>query len=162
LETIETEKLVSQFEQIIVDDVYDQDKPVESVVTNLQEYIKSKGIKVNTVVVDDVYTSSKKATQNVHAWAMSPTIASARKEVQKVDEPRLLPKYSASMPGSGPSSYADAGPEIRKQDLSRFQTHRIVKKSIARNSVVTPIGTSSRKSPGKSVSSVDFYQFKKP
>lgn len=84
LETIETEKLVSQFEQVIVDDVYDRDKPVESVVTNLQEYIKSKGIKVNTVVVEDVYTSSKKAAQNVHAWAMSPTIASARREVQKV------------------------------------------------------------------------------
>ena len=84
LETIETEKLVSQFEQVILDDVYDQDKPVDSVITNLQEYIKSKGIKVNTVVVDDVYTSSRKAAENVHTWTMSPTILSARREVQKV------------------------------------------------------------------------------
>jgi hypothetical protein len=84
LETIETEKLVSQFEHVIVDDVYDNDKPVASVVTNLQEYIKSKGIKVNTVVMDDVYTSSKKATGNVHAWTMSPNIALARGKVQMV------------------------------------------------------------------------------
>jgi hypothetical protein len=86
LETIETEGLVSQFEQIIVDDVYEKDKPVESVVSNLQEYVKSKGIKVNTVVMDNVYTSSKRATDNVHAWTMSPSIALARNKVQEVTD----------------------------------------------------------------------------
>jgi hypothetical protein len=84
LETIETEKLVSQFEQLIVDDVYDNDKPIESVVSNLQEYIKSRGIQVNTVVMDDVYSSSKKATENVQTWTLSPSIALAKGKVQRV------------------------------------------------------------------------------
>ncbi|SRR6266540_5671026 len=74
VETIETEKLISEFEQVIIDDVYSNEKPVDSVVNNLQEYIKSKGIQVNTVVVEDVYNSSPTAKNNVAAWAASKTV----------------------------------------------------------------------------------------
>jgi len=94
LETIETEKLVSQFEQLIVDDVYDNDKPIESVVGNLQEYIKSRGIQVNTVVMDDVYSSSKKAMENVQTWTLSPSIALAKGKVQRVTFRWLMSAYS--------------------------------------------------------------------
>jgi hypothetical protein len=44
VETIETEKLISEFEEVIINDVYENDKPVDSVVNNLQEYIQAKGI----------------------------------------------------------------------------------------------------------------------
>jgi hypothetical protein len=84
LETIETENLVSQFEQVIVDDVYDKDKPVEAVIGNLQEYIKSRGIQMNTVVMDDVYMPSEKAKANVQTWTSSPSIALAKGKVQRV------------------------------------------------------------------------------
>ena len=84
LETIETENLVSQFEKVIVDDVYDKDKPVELVVGNLHEYIKSKGIKVNTIVMDNVYASSERAMENVHTWTLSPTVVSGKGKVRQV------------------------------------------------------------------------------
>jgi len=94
LETIETEKLVSEFEQLIVDDVYNNDKPIKSVVSNLQGFIKSRGIQVNTVVMDDVYSSSKKATENVQTWTLSPSIALAKGKVQRVTPPMAHCAYN--------------------------------------------------------------------
>ncbi len=83
VETIETEKLINEFEQIIVDDVYDKDLSLDTVASNLQDYIKSKGIQLNTVVVEDVYTPSATARSNVSAWASSPIVAAARERVRE-------------------------------------------------------------------------------
>ncbi len=78
VETIETEKLINEFEQIIVDDVYNKDQSLDTVASNLQDYIKSKGIQLNTVVVEDVYTPSATARSNVSSWASSKSVGAAR------------------------------------------------------------------------------------
>ena len=84
VETIETEKLISEFEQVIITDVYENDQPVDSVVNNLQEYIQSKGIQLNTVVMEDVYADSEVATRNVNAWLSAKNIAAASSTVATV------------------------------------------------------------------------------
>lgn len=84
IETIETEKLVSEFEKVVVDEVYNNDQPVETVIKNLQDYIKSKGIQVNTVMVEDAYISSDKTRENVHAYTSSLSVAGARSLLKEV------------------------------------------------------------------------------
>jgi len=90
IETIETEKLISEFEQVIVDDVYNNDKPVEAVVGNLQDFIKAKGIKINSVVVEDVYTPSATAAANVNTWFTASRLERARELVYEVMKNTLL------------------------------------------------------------------------
>ena len=82
VETIETEKLIHEFEQVIVDDVYNKDQSVDSVAGILQDYIKSKGIRLNTVLVEDVYVPNPTATSNVRAWTAAKSIGVAREEVE--------------------------------------------------------------------------------
>lgn len=84
IETIETERLVSEFEKVVVDEVYNNDQPVESVIKNLQDYIKLKGIQVNTVVVEDAYISSDRTRGNVHAYTSSVSVAGARPLLKEV------------------------------------------------------------------------------
>jgi hypothetical protein len=84
VETIETEKLISEFEQVIVDDVYENDKPLESVVNNLQEFIQAKGIQVNTVVMEDVYAENEVATSNVATWLTAKNLGAASSKVASV------------------------------------------------------------------------------
>ena len=84
IETIETEKLISEFEQVIVDDVYNNDKPVDAVVGNLQDFIKAKGIKINSVVVEDVYSPSATAASNVNTWFNASRLQQAREFVYEV------------------------------------------------------------------------------
>ncbi|KAF9530877.1 hypothetical protein CPB83DRAFT_849794 [Crepidotus variabilis] len=184
IETIETEKLISEFENTILEDVYDKDKKVEDVVGNLQDYIKTRGIQVNTVVVEDVYRSSDTSKKNVVSWRNAKSLGVARDKVAEVSEPRLQPQYMGSAapspygsagggwksrgrtashrvslsaePSSAPMLYASApGPKLKKQDLSVNQAHRIVMQSMARHSEVTSEGMVSRKS-GKVIASSEY------
>ncbi|KAF9530874.1 hypothetical protein CPB83DRAFT_809736 [Crepidotus variabilis] len=100
IETIETEKLIAEFENVIVDDVYNNDKKVDDVVGNLQDFIKKKGIQVNTVVVEDVYNPSDTAMKNVFAWAGAKNLGAAQSTVERVAEPRLQAQYAPS-PAAG-------------------------------------------------------------
>ena len=84
VETIETEKLINEFEQVIITDVYEKDQPVESVVTNLQEYVQSKGIKLNTVVMENVYADSEVSKKNVTTWRSAKNIGAASSRVETV------------------------------------------------------------------------------
>ena len=84
LETMETEKLVEEFEHIIIDDVYSKDVPVEKVAENLQQFMESKGTKINSVVVDVVYTNNETAMQNQQIWINAGSLGEARKKVQVV------------------------------------------------------------------------------
>lgn len=84
VETIETERLISEFEEVIITDVYENDKPVDSVVNNLQDYIQSKGIQLNTVVMEDVYADSEVASRNVSAWLSAKNIAAASSSIATV------------------------------------------------------------------------------
>jgi len=84
LETIETEKLISEFQQTIIKDVYDNDTPVHQVVSNLQEQIHSKGIQMSKVVMEDVYRPSSVAEQNVTTWLMSKNVQAGSSNVASV------------------------------------------------------------------------------
>jgi hypothetical protein len=84
LETIETEKLITEFQQVIMQDVYDNDTPVYQVVNNLQEQIQSKGIQMNRVEMEDVYSPSSVAEQNVTTWLMSKNVQAGSSNVASV------------------------------------------------------------------------------
>ena len=84
LETIETEDLINEFEQVIIKDVYDNDTPVEVVVNNLQEQMQSKGIQMNKVVMEDVYSPSSVAKKNVATWLMSKNVKAGSSNVASV------------------------------------------------------------------------------
>jgi hypothetical protein len=86
LETIETEKLISEFQQVIVKDVYANDTPVHEVVSNLQEQIQSKGIQMSSVEMEDVYSPSSVAEKNVTTWLMSKNVKTGSSNVASVSE----------------------------------------------------------------------------
>lgn len=92
VETIETEKLITEYETTILDDVYKNDKKVGEVVGNIQEFIKSRGVQLNTVVVEDAYRSSETAKSNVHSWANAKSLRSARGKVSVVSQSNILVK----------------------------------------------------------------------
>ncbi len=84
VETIETEKLINEFEEVIINDVYENDQPVDSVINNLQQHIQAKGIQVNTVVMEDIYADSAVARDNVMAWTTAKNLGVAKKRVATV------------------------------------------------------------------------------
>ena len=84
IETIETEKLISEFQNTVIEDVYGKDKKVDDVVENLQEYIQKKGVQLNTVVVEDVYRPSDTAKKNVVSWRHAKDLGAARGKVEMV------------------------------------------------------------------------------
>ncbi|KAF8192923.1 elongation factor-2 kinase [Pholiota molesta] len=100
LETIETEKLIEEFEQVIIDDVYSNAMPVEKVADNLQQFMQAKGKKINSVVMEDVYVKSEAAMGNQRAWSSASTLAAARGKVQVIAEPRILPQWQAMAPSA--------------------------------------------------------------
>jgi len=84
IESIETERLVAEFEETIINEVYDSDRPVREIVTNLQEQIQSKGIQMSRVVTEDVYMSSPITEGNVETWLMSENVKTGRANVASV------------------------------------------------------------------------------
>lgn len=68
IETIETEKLIGEFEQVIVDDVYTKAMPMEDVAQNLQAFLQQRGVKIKTIEVENVYNETELTRQNVAYW----------------------------------------------------------------------------------------------
>jgi len=97
LETIETEKLINEFQKTIIKDVYDNDTPVHEVVSNLQEQIQSKGIQMSKVVMEDVYSPSSVAEQNVTTWLMSKNVQSGSSNVASVRTINDSESFSCTM-----------------------------------------------------------------
>src|SRR5258705_10909192 len=81
LETIETEKLIKEFEKTIVKDVYENGTPLHQVANDLQGYIQSKGIQMNTVVMDNVYQQNPITERNVNTWITSKDVKSGSSSV---------------------------------------------------------------------------------
>jgi Mg-chelatase subunit ChlD len=142
VETIETEKLIGEFEHIIVNDVYDKDTPIEVVTENLREKMKERGAKINTMNIENVYNDSEESRKNVAMWQVSADIQSARKKTKKLSAPRMQHAYAAE--GRAPDV------SIAPQLWSQAQVQRVVTQSMARNSSVTASGYVSKAS-GKAV-----------
>lgn len=84
VETIETERLIEEFEKVIVDDVYNKAKPMEAVTQNLQQFIADRGIKMTSMKVEDIYTHSAEAERNRATWGSAPSLAAGRAGVKAV------------------------------------------------------------------------------
>jgi hypothetical protein len=86
VETVETERLIEEFEKVILDDVYNKSQPMEAVAQNLQQFIADRGVEITTMNVEDIYTRSNITMQNQSAWASAPTLNSARANITPVHE----------------------------------------------------------------------------
>ena len=84
VETIETEKLIKEFENVIVDDVYTADTPIDKVTSNLQEKLNQKGFKINTMAVDNIYNETSVTRANTNIWHSVKNIADARERISPV------------------------------------------------------------------------------
>ncbi|KAF8815518.1 hypothetical protein BYT27DRAFT_7193247 [Phlegmacium glaucopus] len=152
VETIETEKLIKEFEHVIVDDVYGGDTSIETVTNNLQEKLQQKGLKINTMAVDNIYNETAETRANTNIWHSSKNIADARQNVSQSRMPRMQREYASKAKTPAMS--------VTSQAFSQQQAQRIVMSSVARNSKVTSEGMFSRTFGGKSVSSTAYSPYK--
>ena len=84
IETIETEKLIGEFEQVILNDVYTNATPLADVAQNLQTFMQERGVKINTIEVENVYNQSQQNMQNVAYWGAAENLSKAKKKVVPV------------------------------------------------------------------------------
>ena len=84
IETIETEKLIAEFEEVIVDDIYGSETPVEQVTDRLHSKLADTGVQINTLNVENIYNESPQSTSNANVWSNATTIAAARPKVVRV------------------------------------------------------------------------------
>jgi len=154
LETIETENLIGEFEQIIVSEVYDNNNSIEAVTENLQKKMQERGAKVNTMNIENVYNDTEASKANVTMWQAAKNIQSVRGRTHRHAAPRMQAEYSARGPrgrgGLGATSARAPAISMAPQAWSQVQVQRVVEQSMARNSVVTPTGYISKLS-GKAV-----------
>jgi len=153
VETIETEKLIKEFENVIVDDVYGSGTPIDKVTNDLQEKLNLKGHKLNTMAVDNIYNETSVTKANTNIWYSAKNISDASKLISPSLVPRMQGQYSSKARAPGVSFVPQA--------VSPQQAQRVVMSSIARQSVVTSEGMVSRGPDGKSVSSAAYQPFDK-
>ena len=84
VETIETEKLIKEFENVIVDDVYGAGTPIEKVTNDLQEKLNKKGHKLNTMAVDNIYNETAVTKANTNIWYSAKNVTDATKLISPV------------------------------------------------------------------------------
>jgi len=151
VETIETEKLIKEFENVIVDDVYGGGTSIDKVTSDLQEKLHQKGFKINTMAVDNIYNENPVTKANTNIWHSAKDIADARGHISPSDIPRMQGLFAskARLPNVS----------FVPQAVSPQQAQRVVMSSIARKSIVTSEGMLSRGLDGKSVSSASYRPF---
>ena len=91
VETIETEKLIEEFENVIVDDVYGAGTSIDKVTSELEEKLHQKGSKIKTMAVDNIYNETPVTKANTNIWYSAKNIADATKLISPV---RVLIFYS--------------------------------------------------------------------
>ena len=84
VETIETEKLIKEFENVIVDDVYGAGTSIDKVTNDLQEKLNEKGLKLNTMAVDNIYNETPVTKANTNIWYSAKNISDANKLISPV------------------------------------------------------------------------------
>jgi len=81
VETMETEKLIGEFEKTILDDVYRQGKSIEEVTANVQQQMASQNVQINTMLLDNTYANTERSDANVAIWMSAVSIQEARGKV---------------------------------------------------------------------------------
>jgi hypothetical protein len=84
VEAIETERLIKEYGNIIVDDVYGAGTPIYKVTSDLQDKLNQKGSKINTMAVDNIYNETPVTKANTNIWYSAKNIADAVKQITPV------------------------------------------------------------------------------
>jgi len=132
VETIETEKLISEYADDIVENVYGQSKPLESVMEDIHEKLKEKKVVMNRMEVENVYKPSPMMENNIKLWKKSEKISEGRGKVSAISEPRMQEEYS--------SGKAVPTAELVNAEVEYAQAQRVVLQSVMRSSKVSASG----------------------
>jgi hypothetical protein len=138
VETIETEKLIAEFEQVIVNDVYTNAKPIDDVAQNLQTFMQERGVKINTIEVGNIYNETAETKKNVANWRAGENLSKAKAKIIPSAAPRMRARDKKGSSG-GSLDFS-----IKPQAVGFAQAQRVVLQSVARTSVVTPGGMVSK------------------
>ncbi|KIM42301.1 hypothetical protein M413DRAFT_444728 [Hebeloma cylindrosporum] len=138
IETMETEKLIGEFEQVILDDVYTKAMPMEDVAQNLQAFMEQRGVKIKTMEVENVYNETETTRQNVAYWEGAKKVKHARRMVS----PSKIQRMKAQFVGEDSRNHSHS---FEAQGSTLSHASRIVHSSVSRNSKVTPTGMVSNK-----------------
>lgn len=165
LETFETEKLIQEFQGVILEDVYGQGKPVDEVMGNMQQKMEERKTEIQTLILEDIYNPSKQADANVTVWVEAENLGSAKGKIKPVRAARLKASYAADMAGSDyaypvPAPYVthaprpppttslagatspSGGPHKGSTDSRPIYRHSSHRAPIARSHEPTPFGGS--------------------
>ncbi|KAJ3501577.1 hypothetical protein NLJ89_g9277 [Agrocybe chaxingu] len=132
VETIETEKLISEYKASIVEDVYGQSRPLEEVMEEVHNKLKERGVKMNKMEVENVYNTSATTEDNVANWKKAVRVGDGKGKVADVDYPRMQEEYSS---GARAPTVA-----LTEGTVEYAQAKRVVMQSVMRSSKVTASG----------------------
>lgn len=120
VETVETEKLINEFQNTILDDIYGQGKPIEEVMQQIQAQMAERKTEIKTLNVEEVYEASAEADSNVGVWAQATSLGSARGRTTALSAPRLKAEYAPAPSASlGWASLSSASPSGGRSPRSR-------------------------------------------
>ncbi|PPQ74668.1 hypothetical protein CVT24_003825 [Panaeolus cyanescens] len=84
VETIETERLISEFQDIITSDVYEKGRPIEEVMSRIQQTLQNRGVQLQTLMVDDVYKEGPMGSFYRSVWFEATSLEEGRKRIRPV------------------------------------------------------------------------------
>ncbi|TFK19603.1 hypothetical protein FA15DRAFT_167582 [Coprinopsis marcescibilis] len=153
IETLETEDLIGQFEQTILEDVYGQGKSVEEVMDTIQMELDKRKVQVNTLHVEEIYAPSMVADSNTSLWRNAEKLGGARGAVKSVGSrlagssapPADYPMSSRLSAGGGPiwkSSAPSVSHEHDEDDADDLPVDALL---VPRGAPGAPIGRERRR-----------------
>lgn len=84
IETIETEKLISEYSEDVVENVYGRSRPIEEVMDDVHAKLQGRNHQMSSMSVENPYRQSKTAEVNVNSWKMSNKVTDGRSAVSSV------------------------------------------------------------------------------
>jgi hypothetical protein len=90
IETIETEKLISEYSKDVVENVYGQSRPIEEVMDDVHAKLQGRNHQMSSMTVENPYRQSRTAEDNVTSWKTSNKVTDGRYAVSSVSISVLL------------------------------------------------------------------------
>jgi len=90
VEAIETEELVRQAAEDIANDFYDKSKPLETLINEVHDKFKTKGVKLQKLGGHDEYNVSSIGKSNINTWKKSAKISDGKGSITSVSISMLL------------------------------------------------------------------------
>ena len=90
VEAIETEELVRQAAEDIANDFYDKSKPLETLINEVHDKFKTKGVKLQKLGGHDEYNVSSIGKSNINTWKKSARISDGKGSITSVSISILL------------------------------------------------------------------------